>query len=178
MESVAQPTSVAQRIRRWEVLPYWLVLPTLAYLALFFGWPMVEAFTLAFREDGVWSLTAFERMRDDLRFEEAFKNTLILIAVIIPVQFALALAMALLVNTSLKGRGIFLYIFLLPLAISDLAAGIVWSAIFTERGLPEHDPQPPRPRPTRRSRASGSTRPTRGRCSPRSWSPRSGARRR
>lgn len=134
MESVAQPTSVAQRMRRWEVLPYWLVLPTLAYLALFFGWPMVEAFTLAFREDGVWSLTAFERMRDDLRFEEAFKNTLILIAVIIPVQFALALAMALLVNTSLKGRGIFLYIFLLPLAISDLAAGIVWSAIFTERG--------------------------------------------
>jgi multiple sugar transport system permease protein len=134
VESVAQPTSVAQRVRRWEVLPYWLVLPTLAYLALFFGWPMVEAFTLAFREDGVWSLTAFERMRDDLRFDEAFKNTLILIAVIIPVQFALALAMALLVNTSLKGRGIFLYIFLLPLAISDLAAGIVWSSIFTERG--------------------------------------------
>ena len=33
-----------------------------------------------------------------------------------------------------EGRGLFLYIFLLPLAISDLAAGIAWSAIFTERG--------------------------------------------
>ena len=40
--------------------------------------------------------------------------------------------MALLVNAKPQGRGIFLYIFLLPLAISELAAGIVWSAIFTE----------------------------------------------
>ena len=134
MTTVAQPASVAQRVRRWEVLPYWLVLPTLAYLILFFGWPMVEAFTLAFREDGVWSLAAFERMYDDLRFGEAFRTTLILIGVIVPVQFALAIARALLVNSHLRGRGVFLYIFLLPLAISDLAAGIVWSSIFTERG--------------------------------------------
>jgi multiple sugar transport system permease protein len=135
MTTVAQPASVARRIRRWEGLPYWLVLPTIAYLLLFFGWPMVEAFTLAFREDsGVWSLDAFERMVDDLRFGEALKTTLILIVVIIPLQFALAVAMALLVNAKLRLRGLFLYIFLLPLAISDLAAGIVWSSIFTERG--------------------------------------------
>ena len=42
--------------------------------------------------------------------------------------------MALLVNAKLRGRGIFLYIFLIPLASSDLAAGIVWSAVFTEPG--------------------------------------------
>jgi len=134
MSAAAQPASVGQRIRRWEGLPYWLVLPTLAYLVLFFGWPMVEAFTLAFREEGVWSLDAFERMYDDLRFGEALKTTLILIGVIVPLQFALAVSMALLVNGRLRARGLFLYIFLLPLAISDLAAGIVWSSIFTERG--------------------------------------------
>ena len=134
MASVAQPASAAQRVRRWEGLPYWLILPSVAYLFLFFGWPMVEAFTLAFREDGVWTLDAFRVMRDDLRFGEALRSTLILIAVIVPVQFALAVAMALLVNARLRARGLFLYIFLLPLAISDLAAGIVWSSIFTERG--------------------------------------------
>jgi multiple sugar transport system permease protein len=42
--------------------------------------------------------------------------------------------MALLVNAKLRLRGLFLYIFMLPLAISDLAAGIVWGAIFTETG--------------------------------------------
>jgi multiple sugar transport system permease protein len=54
--------------------------------------------------------------------------------ILVPAQFLLALAMALLVNAKLKGSGLFLYFFLLPLAISDLAAGIVWSSIFTERG--------------------------------------------
>ena len=107
--------------------------PAVAYLILFFGWPMVEAFELAFREEGHWTLGAFRTMVDDFRFEEALRTTLILIGVIIPLQFALALGMALLVSAHLRFRSIFLYIFLLPLAISDLAAGIVWSAIFTER---------------------------------------------
>ena len=134
MATVAQPASVASRLRRVESLPYWLMLPTLAYLALFFAWPMVQAFELAFREEGVWTLAAFETMYNDLRFGEAVRSTLLLIAVIVPVQFVLAVAMALIVNAGLRGRGIFLYVFLLPLAISDLAAGIVWSSIFTELG--------------------------------------------
>jgi len=94
----------------------------------------VQAFDLAFRQDGVWTLDAFSRMYHDLRFEEAFRFTLLLIVVIVPIQFAVAVGMALLVNSTLRLRGLFLYVFLLPLAISDLAAGIVWSSIFTERG--------------------------------------------
>ena len=132
--TVAERPTLATRMRRWEVLPYWLVLPTLAFLALFFAWPMVQAFELAFRDEGRWTLEHVRAMRDDLRFGEAFGFTLLLIAVIIPAQFLLALAMALLVNAKLRLRGVFLYIFMLPLAISDLAAGIVWYAIFTETG--------------------------------------------
>jgi len=132
--TVAERPTFAQRVRRWEGLPYWLVLPTLAFLALFFAWPMVQAFELAFREEGRWTLEHVRTMRDDLRFGEALGFTLLLIAVIIPVQFLLALGMALLLNAKLRLRGLFLYVFLLPLAISDLAAGIVWSAIFTETG--------------------------------------------
>ncbi|HLM34578.1 MAG TPA: sugar ABC transporter permease [Gaiellaceae bacterium] len=134
MAAVAQPAAAERRAKRGQGLPYWLVLPTLAYLALFFAWPTVQAFGLAFREDGNWTFDAFRTMKDDLRFGEAVKVTLLLIAVIVPVQFALAVAMALLVNARLRVRGLFLYVFLLPLAISDLAAGIVWASIFTERG--------------------------------------------
>ena len=134
MATIAERPTLATRLRRWEGLPYWLVLPTLAYLALFFAWPMIQSFALAFREEGVWTLDHLRTMKGDLRFGEAFRFTLLLIVVIVPIQFVLALAMALLVNAKLRGRGLFLYIFLLPLAISDLAAGIVWSAIFTETG--------------------------------------------
>ncbi len=134
MGAVPHPPPPARRFGRWEGLPYWLILPTVAYLALFFAWPTIQAFALAFSEDGVWTFAAFETMYHDLRFGEALRSTMILIAVVVPVQFVLAVAMALLVNARLRGRGIFLYIFLLPLAISDLAAGIVWASIFTERG--------------------------------------------
>jgi multiple sugar transport system permease protein len=132
--TVAERPTLAQRVRRWEGLPYWLVLPTLAFLALFFAWPMVQAFELAFREEGRWTLEHVRTMRNDLRFEEALGFTLLLIAVIVPLQFLLAIGTALLLNTKLRLRGMFLYLFLIPLAISDLAAGIVWSAIFTETG--------------------------------------------
>jgi multiple sugar transport system permease protein len=134
MATVAEQPTLARRLRRWEGLPYWLILPTLAFLALFFAWPMVKSFQLAFQVDGEWTVEPFRTMVDDVAFGKAFRFTLLLIAVIVPVQFVLALAMALLVNASLRGRGILLYIFLLPLAISDLAAGIVWSSMFTELG--------------------------------------------
>ena len=132
--TVAERPPLATRVRRWETLPYWLVLPTLAFLGLFFAWPMVNAFELAFREEGRWTLEHIRAMKNDLRFGEALGFTLLLIAVIIPVQFLLALGSALLLNAKLRLRGMFLYLFLIPLAISDLAAGIVWSAIFTETG--------------------------------------------
>ena len=103
--TVAERPTLAQRVRRWEGLPYWLVLPTLAFLALFFAWPMVQSFELAFRDEGRWTLDHVRTMRNDLRFEEAFWFTLLLIAVIIPVQFLLALGMALLVNAKLRRAG-------------------------------------------------------------------------
>jgi multiple sugar transport system permease protein len=134
VDTAAREAPLTRRIRRWEGLPYWLVLPALAYLGLFFAWPMVQSFELAFRDDGGWTTEHLRRMKDDLHFGEALRFTLLLIVVIVPLQFVLALAMALLVNAKLRLRGIFLYVFLLPLAISDLAAGIVWSAIFTETG--------------------------------------------
>ena len=132
--TVVERPTLAKRVRRWEVLPYGLVLPTLAFLALFFAWPMVQAFELAFRDEGRWTLDHVRTMRNDLRFEEALGFTLLLIVVIVPLQFLLALGTALLLNAKLRLRGMFLYFFLIPLAISDLAAGIVWSAIFTETG--------------------------------------------
>jgi multiple sugar transport system permease protein len=85
-------------------------------------------------ESGNWSWTAIDTMVNDAAFSEALSFTFLLILVIVPIQFVLAMGMALLLNARLRGGGIFLYIFLLPLAISDLAAGIAWSAIFTERG--------------------------------------------
>jgi multiple sugar transport system permease protein len=132
--TVAQPVALGRRLRRWEGLPYVLILPTVAYLGLFFAWPMVQAFELAFRIDDNWTLAPFRTMYNDLNFNPALTFTLLLVGVIVPIQFVLALVMALIANSKLHGRGFFLAVFILPLAISDLAAGLVWQAILTERG--------------------------------------------
>ena len=135
MTTIAEDTAPLARRRRWEGLPYLLILPTVVYLGVFFVWPMIQGFGLALRdESGGWTTSAFETMVDDAAFDDAISFTFLLILIIVPIQLVLALGMALLLNARLRGGGLILYIFLLPLAISDLAAGIAWSAIFTERG--------------------------------------------
>jgi multiple sugar transport system permease protein len=121
--------------RRANLEPYLLLLPSLVYLAVFFAWPMAQAFGLAFRaDDGRWTLEFFRRMVGDAAFWPAMRTTLLLVVAIIPLQFILALAMALLVTAGLRGSGALIYFYALPIAVSDLAAGIVWFSIFTERG--------------------------------------------
>ena len=115
--------------------PFLLLLPSVIYLLIFFAWPMVKAFGLAFRtKNGTWTLEYVERMINDANFLPAVKTTAVLILSIIPLQFLLALAMALLITARLRGSGALVYIYALPIAVSDLAAGIVWFSIFTERG--------------------------------------------
>jgi multiple sugar transport system permease protein len=82
-----------------------------------------------------WSLDAFDRMRLDFRFWPAIRNTVLLIVIILPIQFVLAITMALVLQSQIKGATIFLYIYAIPLGISDLAAGLVWYSIFTQRGF-------------------------------------------
>lgn len=74
------------------------------------------------------------RMINDRGFNQALKTTFILIITILPLQFLLAIVMALLLQSNLKGNTIFLYVYAIPLGISDLAAGIIWYSVFRENG--------------------------------------------
>jgi len=96
---------------------------------------MAQALVMAVRgQAGGWTLEFIRRMAADIYFWPAIRDTLLLILAIVPLQMALALAMALLLNSELRGASFWLYAWAIPLAISDLAAGIVWLSIFTDRG--------------------------------------------
>jgi multiple sugar transport system permease protein len=123
------------RTRAEHFLPFALLLPSVAFLALLILVPMFQALLLSvMAESGGFTLDHFERMLADVNFSEAWRNTLLLLLLIVPLQVTLALVMALLINSRFPGHGAFLYIYAIPLAISDLAAGILWLAVFTERG--------------------------------------------
>ena len=122
-------------LKRFNWEPYLLLLPSTFYLILFFAWPMFQAFGLAFQtDDGNLTLAYMRRMFGDVMFSTALRNTIMLIIAIVPIQFVLALIMALLMMERLRGSNMLVYIYSIPLAISDLAAGIIWFSIFTERG--------------------------------------------
>jgi multiple sugar transport system permease protein len=123
------------RARTENVLPFALLLPSLIYLGLLILIPMVQALLLAVQaESGELTTEFLQRMVVDVNFSDAWRNTLILLVLIVPLQIVLALAMALLIHSRFKGHQWFLYIYAIPLAISDLAAGILWLSVFTERG--------------------------------------------
>lgn len=82
-----------------------------------------------------WTLDFVRRMFSDYRLGSALATTILLIVLIIPLQFILSIIMALVLQAEIRGSSIFLYIFAIPLGISDLASGILWYALFTQRGF-------------------------------------------
>jgi multiple sugar transport system permease protein len=116
-------------------LPYLLIAPSLAFLALLFLWPLAETVLMAFvTPQGVPTTEYLRKMAGDLNFGVSLRNSLILVAIIVPLQVSIALGLAMLLGKIERGRMAHLYAWTLPLGVSDLAAGIVWLAILTDRG--------------------------------------------
>jgi multiple sugar transport system permease protein len=118
-----------------RMLPYLLLLPATAFLCLFFLYPFVLVAIDSVTRDGAYSLQNFSRMAGHWKFSTAFWNTMLLTAAVVPVQLAMALTMASIVSRLDRGRSAILYIFAIPLGISDLAAGLIWLSIFEQSGF-------------------------------------------
>src|SRR6202000_2604086 len=128
-----QPAPARRRRAGWA--PYALLAPSVVYLAVFFIVPLLQGLHLAFTgEDGQWGLSTVHLLLNDPGFCSSVWNTLIMLAIILPVQLVLALAMSLLVNSRLRGSGFWFYVYMLPLGISDLTSGIIWYSVFTQQG--------------------------------------------
>jgi multiple sugar transport system permease protein len=117
-------------------LPYLLLLPATLFLCVFFLYPFSLVAWQAFATDtGELTSSFFQEMASHWKFNIALLNTVLLVLAVVPFQIALALYMATLVNGMQRGRDIVLYIWTIPLGISDLAAGIIWLAIFEQTGF-------------------------------------------
>ena len=118
-----------------KALPYLLLLPATLFLLVFFVYPFIQIAILAVTRDGSFSLQPLTTMATHWKFSSALGWTLLLAAVVVPIQLAMALSMASIVTKLKTGRNAILYIFSIPLGLSDLAAGIVWLAIFEQSGF-------------------------------------------
>ncbi len=119
---------------RRRLAPYLLIAPSLLFLLLLFFVPLIQTIALAFQTSTGFGLGKFDQMVGDLDFIDAIKDTFGLVIVVVPLQLALALGMAMMLRKLRSGRDLVLWIWTIPLGISDLAAGLVWLSILTERG--------------------------------------------
>jgi len=116
-------------------LPYLLLAPATLFLLVFFLYPFAQIAVQAFTTEGGLTLRHFQTMAGNWKFWPTFWNTVILAAIVVPLQLAMALSMASIVARLQTGRSAILYIFSIPLGLSDLAAGIIWLAIFEQSGF-------------------------------------------
>jgi len=120
---------------RARALPYLLILPAALFLLVFFVYPAVQIGLLAVTGPEGFTLRHLQTMAGHWKFGPALRWTLLLAAVVVPIQLVLALGMASIVTRLKAGRDTVLYLFSIPLGLSDLAAGIIWLAIFEQSGF-------------------------------------------
>lgn len=121
-------------MRRSAFTPYWLIAPATIFLGVLFVVPLVQTVALAFHANGSFSFGNFTRMAGDINFNDAVTDTFEVVLLAVPLQLVLALGMAMMLRHVQRGRDIVLWVWSIPLGISDLAAGLVWLAILTDRG--------------------------------------------
>lgn len=118
--------------RRW--IPYALVAPAAIFLAVLFLLPLGQTLVMSFQGAEGLSFANYARMLGDLNFADALRNTFVLTLIVVPAQLALALLMAVMIARIGMGRDLVLWVWVIPLAISDLAAGLAWLAILQSTG--------------------------------------------
>ena len=117
-----------------RLLPYALIAPAVVFLAAFFLLPLAQTIALSVEAGDGFGLANYARMAGDLNFATALRNTFLLVITVVPIQVVLALAMGMMLQKMTRGRDLVLWVWTIPLGVSDLAAGLVWLAVLQDTG--------------------------------------------
>ncbi|MBX2838455.1 MAG: sugar ABC transporter permease [Gammaproteobacteria bacterium] len=69
-------------------------------------------------------------LSSDIVFLKALRNTIIFVAVVVPLQSGLALCLALLINSRIRGINLFRTIYFMPVVISMVVVSMLWRFIY------------------------------------------------
>lgn len=121
--------------------PYLFLAPYLAIFGLFWAWPILYSIYLSFfdsrRTPAPFNPSAnWGRLFVDDTFQAAFWNTMLILAVQVPIMLALATALAVALNSQLlKAKGFFRFAFFAPVVVGAVAYSAVFRLLFnTEFG--------------------------------------------
>ena len=107
-----------------------LVVGPLVYM--FFNSLFVKTLAAPIPPRFVW-FANYGKVFGDTRFWNAFKNTMLIMVIGIPVQSLLGLTMALLLAKPFRGSRIVVALFLIPVMITPIVSGFQWKIILDQR---------------------------------------------
>lgn len=124
------------RRRGAGIEPYLWILPALAVFFVFAQLPLLVELVLSLQATNgigaarfVWLRNYFDLVADSA-FWAAIQNNVIYAVVTVTVKLALALGLALLLNAAFIGRTVLRTVFFLPVVLSFVAVGTIWTLIF------------------------------------------------
>ena len=133
--------SVHATRKQFKPLPYILILPTAAFVALFTAWPVLlsiyqsffrQRMNIArFREPTYIGLDNYIDLFTDPYFIQVIKNTLTYVLGTVPISIVLGFLFALLVNRKVRGIGLFRLAFFHPMVLPMVSAATIWLFFFT-----------------------------------------------
>ncbi len=136
---------VQTRLGRNESISGWMfVTPALVLVGLFMIWPILWSLWMSFQTGrgmnlSFGGLANIQRLGADPIFLTALTNTLIFLAIQVPIMILLALVFAVLLNSPrIWGRGFFRTAIFLPAVTSLVAYSILFKSMFATDGLMNH----------------------------------------
>jgi multiple sugar transport system permease protein len=108
--------------------PWLLMGPAFLYYAVFWLMPVVEGIVEVFTGlgGGVTLTGNFRLMAESDLFGASVVNTALFAAISVVLQYGIALALAVLLNIKFKFSGLFMFIAMIPMAITPTAVAILW----------------------------------------------------
>ncbi len=130
------------RMGRESFTGYVMSLPYIIYFCFFIAFPIGFSFLLVFHKWDIitpmeWvGLRNFVRLFQDTQFFRAILNTLLFLAIHIPLQIIVALLLAVGLNQKIRFRGFFRSLYFMPVIVSGVVITIMWRQLFGyETGL-------------------------------------------
>jgi len=156
MDLLGFPVELAQSLFGRSGVPYALLLPNMLIFGFFTFAPMILNFYVSFT--GGSSISLFDRpwvgganysaifqcesyfdprtcSNEGFSFWRGMANTLMFVAIQVPVLCAAALATALVVNKNLVGRGFWRAMFFYPVMLSPVVIANIWNWVLHRKGI-------------------------------------------
>lgn len=118
-------------------LPYLLLLPQLAVVAVFFYWPASQALWQSFLLEDAFGLNTsfvwFENYSElfaDSGYYRTMMTTAVFAIMVAGLSLSLALLLAVQADKSIRGAGIYKTLLIWPYAVAPAVAGVLWIFMF------------------------------------------------